>query len=81
MVNQHLSDIDAEYCLAEGNGQRRIEGSVEYSTVLTAEKRGRGIELVARGRSGHGSVPVQANAIVRLGRHLRDWESGPRRFG
>jgi acetylornithine deacetylase/succinyl-diaminopimelate desuccinylase-like protein len=76
MVNEHFSDIDAEYCLAEGNGPRRIEGSVKYATVLTAEKRGRVIELVARGRSGHGSVPVQANAIVRLGRalaRLGDW--------
>lgn len=55
MVNQHFSDVDAEYCLAEGNGQRRIDGSVRYATVLTAEKRGRAIELIARGRSGHGA--------------------------
>jgi acetylornithine deacetylase/succinyl-diaminopimelate desuccinylase-like protein len=70
MVDQHFSDIDAEYCLAEGNGARRIDGSVKYATVLTAEKRGRVIELVARGRSGQGAVPLRANAIVRLGRAL-----------
>lgn len=76
MVNQHFSDIDAEYCLAEGNGPRRIEGSVKYATALTAEKRGRAIELVARGSAGQGAVPLQANAIVRLGRalaRLGDW--------
>ena len=76
MVNQHFSEIDAEYCLAEGNGPRRIDGSVKYATVLTAEKRGRAIELVAHGRSGQGAVPLQANAIVRLGRalaRLGDW--------
>ena len=70
MVNQHFSDIDAEYCLAEGSGPRRIDGFVKYATVLTTEKRGRAIELVARGRSGHGAVPLPANAIVRLGRAL-----------
>jgi acetylornithine deacetylase/succinyl-diaminopimelate desuccinylase-like protein len=70
MVNQHFPDVDAEYCLAEGNGQRRIDGAVTYATVLTAEKRGRVIELVARGRSGHGSMPLPANAIVRVGRAL-----------
>lgn len=76
MVNQYFSDIDAEYCLAEGNGPRRIDGSVRYATVLTAEKRGRAIELVARGRSGQGAVPLPDNAIVRLGRalaRLGDW--------
>ena len=30
------------------------------------EKRGRGIELVARGIAGHGSVPLASNAIVHL---------------
>ena len=70
MVNQHFSDVDAEYCLAEGNGPRRIDGSVKYATVLTTEKRGRAIELVAHGRSGQGAVPLQSNAIVRLGRAL-----------
>jgi acetylornithine deacetylase/succinyl-diaminopimelate desuccinylase-like protein len=70
MVNQHFADIDAEYCLAEGNGPRRRNGAVQYATVLTAEKRGRVIELVARGLSGQGSVPLADNAIVRLGRAL-----------
>ena len=51
--------IDAEYCLAEGGGVTRIGGEVQYATVQAGEKIPRGIELVATGPSGHGSVPLQ----------------------
>ena len=66
LVNQHYSDIDAEYCLAEGGGVTRINGEVRFATVQTLEKIPRGIELVARGISGHGSVPLKSNAIVHM---------------
>ena len=66
MVDRHFADIDAEYCLAEGGGVRRLGGKVTYATVQTLEKRSRSIELVARGVAGHGSVPLESNAIVHL---------------
>ena len=66
LVDEHYNDIDAEYCLAEGGGVTRINGEVRYATVQTLEKRSRGIELVARGVAGHGSVPLKSNAIVHL---------------
>ncbi len=66
MVDQHFADLDAEYCLAEGGGVTRRNGEVKYATVQTLEKRGRGIELTARGIAGHGSVPLKSNAIVHL---------------
>ena len=44
----------------------RIGGEVKYATVQTLEKIPRGIELVAHGISGHGSVPLKSNAIVHL---------------
>lgn len=66
LVNQHLPELEAEYCLAEGGSVTRIDGRVRYATVQTLEKRGRGIELIARGISGHGSVPLKSNAIVHL---------------
>src|SRR4029434_7944026 len=58
--------IDAEYCYAEGGGVTRIGGQTKYATVQTLEKIPRGIELVAHGISGHGSVPLKSNAIVHL---------------
>jgi acetylornithine deacetylase/succinyl-diaminopimelate desuccinylase-like protein len=66
MVNQHFPDLDAEYCLAEGGGVTRINGPVRYASVQTLEKVPRGVELVARGISGHGSIPLRSNAVVHL---------------
>lgn len=66
MVNQHFPEIDAEYCFAEGGSVRRIGGQVKYALVQTLEKVSRGIELTARGPSGHGSVPLKGNAVVHL---------------
>jgi acetylornithine deacetylase/succinyl-diaminopimelate desuccinylase-like protein len=66
MVKEQFPLIDAEYCIAEGGGVVRIGGAVKYATVQTLEKIPRGIELVAHGISGHGSVPLKSNAIVHL---------------
>jgi acetylornithine deacetylase/succinyl-diaminopimelate desuccinylase-like protein len=66
MVSQHFPDIEAEYCLAEGGGVTRINGEARFAQVQTLEKIPRGIELVATGISGHGSVPLKSNAIVHL---------------
>jgi acetylornithine deacetylase/succinyl-diaminopimelate desuccinylase-like protein len=70
MVNQHFAAIDAEYCLAETGGVVRKGGATRYATVQTTEKIPRAIEIVARGVSGHGSVPLESNALVQLGRAL-----------
>ena len=66
IVKDQFPLIDAEYCIAEGGGVVRIGGEVKYATVQTLEKIPRGIELVAHGISGHGSVPLKSNAIVHL---------------
>ncbi len=66
MVNNRFADIEAEYCLAEGGSINRVGGEVKYATVQTLEKIPRGIELVAHGISGHGSVPLKSNAIVHM---------------
>jgi acetylornithine deacetylase/succinyl-diaminopimelate desuccinylase-like protein len=66
LVKDHFPEIDAEYCLAEGGGVTRIAGQTKYATVQTLEKIPRGIELVAHGISGHGSIPLKSNAIVHL---------------
>ena len=66
MVAQHWSEIDSEYCLAEGGDGIRENGQMKYVEVETTEKVPRGIELVAHGISGHGSIPLKSNAIVHL---------------
>lgn len=66
MVSQHWTEIDAEFCFAEGGGVVRTGGKIQYSAVATTEKIPNGARLVARGISGHGSVPLRSNAIVHL---------------
>ena len=66
MVNQHFPNVDAEFCLAEGGNVTRQNGSVKFASIQTLEKIPRGIVLTARGISGHGSIPLESNAVVHL---------------
>jgi acetylornithine deacetylase/succinyl-diaminopimelate desuccinylase-like protein len=68
MVKQHYDEISAEYCLAEVGETARVGGRVRYAAIETLEKIPRPVELTARGTSGHGSIPLQTNAIVHLAR-------------
>jgi acetylornithine deacetylase/succinyl-diaminopimelate desuccinylase-like protein len=58
VINQHFGAIDAEYCFAEGGGVNREGGAVRYASVQTVEKIPNGVDLIARGPAGHGSVPL-----------------------
>jgi len=66
MIAEHWPEIEAEYCLAEGGDVIREHGAVKYAEVETTEKIPNGVELVARGISGHGSIPLKTNPIVHL---------------
>ena len=66
MVQQHWDKIECEYALNEGGMIYAVNGKVKYVGVATTEKVPRGFKLVARGTSGHGSVPRQDNAITHL---------------
>ncbi len=66
MINEHFDAIDAEFCLAEGGGVSRMGGKVRYASVETTEKIPRAIELTARGPAGHGSIPLETNALTHL---------------
>ena len=66
MVQQHFPEIDAEYRLAEGGSVLRSGGQARYARVQTAEKIPRAIQLTATGVAGHGSVPLETNAVLKL---------------
>jgi acetylornithine deacetylase/succinyl-diaminopimelate desuccinylase-like protein len=77
LANQHYPTIDAEYCFAEGGNVTRQGGKVAFASVQTLEKIPYGIELIARGPAGHGSVPLRNNAVVRLAKavaKVADWK-------
>jgi acetylornithine deacetylase/succinyl-diaminopimelate desuccinylase-like protein len=67
MVNQHFAEIDAEFCYAEGGNVTRSGGAVKFASVQTVEKIPRAIRLTAKGTAGHGSVPLEDNAVAHLG--------------
>ena len=66
LVDEHWSDIDAEICLAEGGGVRRLNGKVAYSLIQATEKQPRSMQLISHGPSGHASIPLETNAVVHL---------------
>ncbi len=66
MVNEHWDRIECEYALAEGGSTIIRDGKVRYVASAATEKVGRGLRLVAKGTSGHGSMPRPDNAIVHL---------------
>lgn len=76
LIAQHFPEIDAEYCFAEGGTVVREHGQVQYAAIGTTEKVAHGIELVAHGVAGHGSVPQKSNAIAHLAAavaRVSDW--------
>ncbi len=66
LVAQHWDAIDAEFALNEGGEAPLRDGRLEFLGVSTTEKVPRGLELVAKGSSGHGSMPRPDNAITHL---------------
>jgi acetylornithine deacetylase/succinyl-diaminopimelate desuccinylase-like protein len=66
MVNNHWDRIDAEFALAEGGDIPTRAGRVRYVGVATTEKVPNNVRVIARGTSGHGSMPRLDNPIVRL---------------
>jgi acetylornithine deacetylase/succinyl-diaminopimelate desuccinylase-like protein len=66
MTGAHYNEIDAEYCLAEGWGGVRKDGKLRYIGVSTTEKIPYRARLIARGPAGHGSRPLQTNAVLHL---------------
>ncbi len=66
MVANHWAEIEAEICLAEGGRVQRRDGKPQFAGVQTAEKIPNGFKLLSRGPAGHGSVPLESNAIAHL---------------
>lgn len=66
MVDNHPDLIRAEYAINEGGGRGMKFGDSLYYTCQTAEKGYSRFTLTATGEPGHGSVPRNDNAVVRL---------------
>ncbi|HUG43348.1 MAG TPA: M20/M25/M40 family metallo-hydrolase, partial [Acidobacteriota bacterium] len=61
---------DVEYVLTEGGGNISDKGKLLYVGVETAQKSPLWLRLTVRGQPGHGAVPREDSAVVRLIRAL-----------
>jgi acetylornithine deacetylase/succinyl-diaminopimelate desuccinylase-like protein len=66
MIAHHWDEIACEYALNEGGEIAEENNKAQYVAISTTQKVPRGFSLVARGTSGHGSVPRTDNAIAHL---------------
>ena len=66
LVAKHWPKIECEVALNEGGDTLIKDGKVQYVAVAPTEKIPDRMRLVARGTSGHGSMPRVDNAIVHL---------------
>ena len=70
LVQHHPQLLDAEFALNEGGRTRIIEGGQTYLAVQSAEKISHVVTLTAHGTAGHAAVPLEDNAVFRMGRAL-----------
>lgn len=66
IVENHWDKIACEYALNEGGRTHEEDGKIQHVDVSTTEKVPRRLKVIARGTSGHGSMPRLDNAIVHL---------------
>ncbi len=78
LVERYWDRITCEFALNEG-GAAEVQGDqIPYIGVATGEKLPRGVRLVAKGQSGHASVPSLSNPITHLAlavAKLGTWET------
>lgn len=70
LVKEHRDLLDVEFAINEGGRTRVIEGGKRYLAIQTAEKISHMVTVTALGPAGHSAIPLEDNAIFRLGRAL-----------
>src|SRR5258708_23645833 len=66
VVEHHRELSQAEYALNEGGGFGFEMNDKVYYTIETAEKGAARFKMSATGEPGHGSIPHENNAIIKL---------------
>lgn len=66
LIAKYWDKFAAGYAINEGGTVVLKNGKVQYATVQVSEKVAVNVAVVARGSSGHASMPVKDNAVVHL---------------
>jgi acetylornithine deacetylase/succinyl-diaminopimelate desuccinylase-like protein len=78
LVDRYWDKIACEFAINEGGVAEVADGRIAYFGIATGEKLPRGVRVIARGQSGHASVPVLNNPITHLAEavaRLGTWET------
>jgi acetylornithine deacetylase/succinyl-diaminopimelate desuccinylase-like protein len=70
LLEQHPELLLAEVALNEGGRTRIVAGKPLYVAVQNTEKVPHVVTMTAHGPGGHAAIPLEGNAIARLGRAL-----------
>jgi len=65
-VEKHWDKIASGFAINEGGQVLLNDGKVQYVGVQASEKISVNVDVIAKGTSGHGSVPRKDNAVVHL---------------
>jgi acetylornithine deacetylase/succinyl-diaminopimelate desuccinylase-like protein len=65
-VDKHWDKIAAGYAINEGGGVFLKDGKPQYIGVQVSEKVPANVDLIAKGTSGHASMPRKDNSVVHL---------------
>ena len=66
LIAKYWDRIAAKYSINEGGNVFVKNGKVEYVAVQASEKVAVNVSVIAKGTSGHASVPVKDNAVTHL---------------
>ena len=66
LLDHHPEQIEAPVILTEGGGHDVVIGAARFTTCQVGQKGICRMKAIARGRPGHGSVPHDDSAILRL---------------
>jgi acetylornithine deacetylase/succinyl-diaminopimelate desuccinylase-like protein len=78
LVERYWDKLNCEFAVNEGGAAEVTSGNIPYFGIATGEKLPRGVRLIAKGTSGHASVPVLDNPITHLAQavaRLGTWET------
>jgi acetylornithine deacetylase/succinyl-diaminopimelate desuccinylase-like protein len=78
IADRYWDKIACEFAINEGGAAEVTDNKIPYFGIATGEKLPRGVKLVAKGTSGHASVPVLDNPVTHLAQavaRLGTWET------
>jgi len=70
MWANHRDVVDAEYGFNEGGGQLLEINGKRFYMIQSGEKGGARVRIIARGKPGHASRPIDGSAMGKIGRAL-----------